>query len=237
MKDRLAQKRQKLKERSQGGDVVFLKEGTTRIRILPTVSPDGEEADFSMEVVHFYLGSKVRGVFSASTVGKPCPIMDHYQELKETDKDAAKNMAPRKKYFVPAVVFEDEAGKKIDKDRSGKLVFIPSTGLLTQMLDYYLDPELGEFNDPDEGYDLKIKRTGTGKLDTEYSLTPCKSTPLHKDYRKPIVLREMVEKVFLSEDEALSKLAEYLEDEGEPAPKEEKSPERKPIKKLKKPRD
>jgi hypothetical protein len=220
LRERLKKKRQKIKERSSGGNVVFLKEGTTRIRVLPT----GEEKDWSFEMVHFYLGPTVKGIFSAASIGKPCPIMEYYNGLKETDKDAAKRISPRSKALVPVIVYEDDMGKKVDAEKSGKLVMIPNTAL-TQMIDFYLDPDMGDFTDPVDGYDLKIKRTGTGLTDTEYSVIPVKkNSPIPKGYEKPVDLRKMVESAILSEEAALEKLAQFLEEGGHNDSDEEEAP-------------
>jgi hypothetical protein len=36
----------------------------------------------------------------------------------------------------------------------------------------------GDFTHPEKGYDIKIKRKGTGKNDTEYKVYPMKAGPL-----------------------------------------------------------
>lgn len=207
LKERLAKKRQELKSRSESRNVVFLKEGTTRIRVLPIQGQD----DWSYEVVHFYLGGKVKGIFSPATVGKDCPVMEAYQEFSKDKKkqDIAKELTPRKKYVVPALVYDDDSGKKIDDARSGKLVLIPN-GIYGQMIDFFLDPELGDFTDPVEGYDFKIKRSGTGKTDTEYSISPMRPSSIPEKWRKPVDLEEMVESIIEPYDEIQSKLDSYL---------------------------
>jgi len=236
LKERLAKKRQELKSRSESKGVVFLKEGTTRIRVLPV----GNEEDWGMEVVHFYLGSKIKGVFSPATLGKACPVMEAYQEFfKEKGKqDLAKEMSPKKKYVVAAVVFEDDGGKKIDEARSGKLVLIPN-GIYGQMIDFFLDPDLGDFTDPKEGYDFKIKRSGTGKMDTEYSVSPMRPSILPEKWRKPVDLEEMVEAIIEPYDEIVTKLDSFLLEKVDTEKDEEEEEERPrpPKKKIKKSRE
>jgi hypothetical protein len=224
LQEKLRKKRQKIKERSSGGNVTFLKEGTTRIRILPV----GEDEDWSFEMIHFYLGNEIKGVFSAASLGKPCPIMEHYQKLKETDKNEAKKIAPRNKALVVAIVYDDETGKKIDEEKSGKLLMVPS-GILSQMIDLFLDPDAGDFTDPVNGYDLKIRRTGKGKLDTEYTLSPVRnSSSIPEKWRKEVDLRKLVEGVILPYEEAENKLVEYLatastDDDEDEAPRKSSS--------------
>jgi len=227
--EKLAKRRQEIKDRSTGGSVVFIKEGTLRIRILP--APD--EVDWAVETTGFYLGPEVKGVFSADTLGEDCPVLEKYHELRDSskpgDKEIAKTLTPRTKYLVAALVYEDEKGKEIDTKRSGKLVQIP-TGVYNTMIDNFLDPEMGDFTDPDTGYDFKIKRTGKGKQDTEYTLLPMRPSAIPKDYRKEVdPLDIFKESVALSYDEAESKLAQFLvgstdedEDEQPKAPKRRK---------------
>jgi hypothetical protein len=208
--EKLAKRRQEIKDRSAGGSVIFIKEGTLRIRILP--APD--EVDWAVETTGFYLGSEVKGVFSADTLGEDCPILEKYKELRDSnkagDKDIAKSMTPRTKYLVAAVVYEDEKGKEVDSKNSGKLVQIP-TGVYNTMLDNYLDPEMGDFTDPETGYDFKIKRTGKGQQDTTYTLLPMRPSAIPKEYNKEVDPIDLfTETVVLTYDEAEDKLAQYL---------------------------
>ena len=180
LKERLAKRRKKLAERSGQSGIVFIKEGTTRIRILPV----GEEEDWALEMTHFYLGSKIKGVFSAASLGDECPVQEKYDELREgndDEKELAKSFTPRTKYLVPAIVYEDERGKKIDAEKSGQLVMLTPT-IYGEVIDMFLDPDLGDFTDPSDGYDLKVKRTGTGKMDTEYTVSAMRPSETPKDW-------------------------------------------------------
>jgi len=229
LRERLEKRRKRLAEKSSGTGVVFIKEGTLRFRILPV----GSEEDWALEMTHFYLGSTVKGVFSASSIGEPCPIMEAYEELKQgdgKDKDLAKTFTPRKKFLVPALVYEDERGKKIDTEKSGKLVMLTPTSY-GEIIDMFLDPDLGDFTDPEDGYDIKVKRTGTGKTDTEYTATNMRPSALPKEWSKEVDLEKLVKIALISYDEAKEKLDEFLM--GETA-KEEDEP-RKKLKKKKRP--
>lgn len=238
LKERLAKKRKELKTRDGGGKVIFLKEGTTRIRVLPVASNE----DWGCEVTHFYLGDKIKGVFSPSTVDKPCPIMEAYQEYTKDRKkaDLAKELTPKRKYVVPVLIYEDELGKKIDDSRSGRLALVPN-GIYGQMIDLFLDPEMGDFTDPKEGYDLKIKRSGKGKTDTEYTLTPARPSSIPSKWAKPVDLDALVNELFDPYDEIQEKLDTFLlervddedDDEEDEAPRKS-SPKKLPKKKVKK---
>ena len=209
LKDRLKNKRKALKE-SGSGNLIFIKADTTiRVRVLPV----GEEEEFVKEVTHFYLGGTIKGVFSPATFGDPCAIMESYHELKDgdsDDKELAKQIIPKTKYLMPVVLYDDLKGTKINKDRSGRLVQL-TKGLYQSILDLYLDDdEWGDMTDPKNGFDLKLSREGSGMTDTEYSVKPCKNTPLAKEWRKEIDLEGMVKKIIPSYEETEEKISEFL---------------------------
>ena len=174
LKDKLRKKRKELSEKG-GYNVLSVKEGTTRIRILPI-----EQEELAAEVTYFFLK---KGVYSAASVGEHCPIMDKYTELKNSkdddDQELAKKLSPKKRYLIPVILYEDEKGKKIDKDKSGKLMLVTG-GVYQNIIDLYLDEdEWGDMMDPKKGYDIKIIRTGKGQNDTEYTVSPCKRLMLN----------------------------------------------------------
>jgi len=213
--ERLRKKRDELRAKSEkSGNIVFIKEGTIRIRILP-IEPDqnGEDQDFSWEIPHFYLGQDIKGVISPSAIGLPCPILEKQKELAKSsdpdDKDLAKMLTPRTRHLIPVLIYKDESGKNPDPDSYGKLLMLTNS-LMSQIYDYYLDPEWGDLTDPIEGYDLKITRKGSGKTDTEYTVMPMKTSRLPDKYAKPINLRKKVEEVIPSYKEVEEKLNQFL---------------------------
>ena len=231
VKERLAKKRKDIAERGKGLNFLILKEGTMRVRCLPV----GEDNEFGIEVTQFYLGPNIKGVISPATIGKPCAIMEKYQELKESkksaDKDLAKKMAPKKKTLIPVIVYDDLKGKVVDKEKSGDSgkLFLITSGVYAEMIDSYLDEDdWGDFTDPENGYDFKVKRTGTGRFDTEYSCTPCPKSPLPRDYKNLVVdLEQMVASIIPSYEETMEKLQDYLnEDPEDDDDEEEEVPKR-----------
>lgn len=195
--DRLRQKQADIKKGSGDYDYFIIKaDSTTRVRILPF---DEEEGDFSIEAITVYLGGDFGSIISPATFGEPCPFYDGWKELKassdESDNALAQKVKPSKKYFIPVIRFEDVTGEKIDA-KSPKLLQVTG-GINGELIDYFLDAEQGDFSDEKNGYDVKIKRTGTTKQDTEYSLVPCKPTPLPKAFRGKVynaetMLREII---------------------------------------------
>lgn len=242
LKERLEKKRQELSERGNKGNVIFVKEGTLRVRILPV----GPDKDFIKEVTHFYLGADLKSVYSPSTFDEPCALLEAYQEFKnskdEDDKDLAKKLVPKKAYFAAVVVYNDDKGKSINEEDSGKLIKITG-GVYQDIIDLYLDEdEAGDMTDPVEGYDIKIKRTGKGQFDTEYSVMPCKPTKLDKKYAKVVDLDKLAKAEISSYEETEEKLEAFLgisknddgDDDDKPKKKKKKAElEDKPKKKKK----
>ncbi len=235
LKDRLAAKKEQLKKSGGGSNIIFLKEGTLRVRVLPT----GDEEDFVGEVTQFYLGSDIKGVYSPATFGKPCAIMEAYEELKKSDdaddKELAKKFVPKTKYLMPVIVYKDGKGKEIDEEQSGKLVQL-TKGLYEEIIDLYLDEdEWGDMTDKEDGYDIKLTREGSTMTDTEYSVKPCKNTPIHKKYKKAddIDLPGMIESIIPTYEETQSNINQFLnlDDDDEPKKKKKKSSKKKKKKK------
>lgn len=209
LKERLRKKQQEIKDRSSGsGNLLFIKEGTYRFRIPPV----GEDTDWGFEITQMYLGPKIQGVISPSSIGLDCPMIEKGNELKEqgsNDTQLISTLRGRSRYLIPVITYEDERGQKIDENAGIKLALITGS-VYTQLIDFFLDPDLGDFTDPDEGYDIKVKRTGKGKMDTEYTVTAMRPSVLPEKWAKEIDLEAMVEKEIPSYEVVEDKLAEYL---------------------------
>lgn len=232
LKERLAQKAKDLNKKGPG-KFFTVKEGTTRIRVLPC----GEEKEWGLEVVYFYLGLKDNmGVISPATFGEKCAIMEAYNELsaskKASDREFAKKLKPGRKVFIPIIQYTDNKGKEINEEAGAKLMLITPT-LYQSAIELYLDDDdNGDFTDPLNGYDLKIKRTGKGKMDTEYSVLVGKPSQLAKKYRKEVDLEKMVREIIPTYKETKSIIEEFLN-----LPPEGEQEEETPKKKKKKSRD
>lgn len=173
MRKKLQKRKEDLAAKNkQGYDYIVFKEGTTRLRFLPVA--DDEEPGFP--ITHFYLGGDIKGVVSPATFGEPCAIMEMFEELSkgdESDKELANDFKPKEKYLLPCIRFEDEKGKKID-EKTGQTLALLSGPQYQTLIDFFLDEDWGDFTDPKKGYDIKVKRTGKGMMDTKYTFTPAK---------------------------------------------------------------
>lgn len=227
LKERLAKKRKDL-EANRGGTFKFFRivEGTTRYRACPV----GEEKEWAIEAVVFYLGKKLGYIISPHTFGGKCAVMNAYEELsnskKEADKKFAKTFKPSKKFFSPQYRYKDEKGKEVDTDAGVKLLML-TPGQYQDMIDFFLDDELGDFTDREEGYDIKHQRTGKTMTDTEYSMRPCQKSKAYRKFTKEeIDVEEMVKAITPSYKETKTLLEEFLnidpEEDDEPPKKKKK---------------
>lgn len=226
-KEKMLARKKQLESKGNGGGFVYPKEGTLRMRIK---SP-GDDQELGIEVIQFYLGKDLGGIISPATFDEPCPFMEKYQELKssndEDDKELAKTLVPRRKYILGGPVYADEKGTKFDYDGQDKGVLVPRS-VYQDVIDLYLDEdEAGDMTDPKNGYDIKIIRSGSGKMDTTYSARACKPTKLDKKYQGTVDLEGIVRSQIKSYDELEEMLAKFLnedhgDDDDEDAPKKKK---------------
>lgn len=238
----LIRKRQKeLEDRAKntGNNLYFFKEGTVRARIVRT--PEDQEP--GIEIVRFYL-PKSGGVISPATLGLPCALMEKFDELKagdSDDKDLSKKMGLGRRWGVPMYFFKDEKGKEVDTERGVKLALL-TNGQYQEIIDYWLDEEeLGDFADPNNGYDIKFKRVGKGMMDTEYTTTPCRPTRMKPEFSKNIYdPRELIQSELPTYEETQKLVDEWLmnpTDDGEDEAEETRPARKKKLVKKRRTKD
>jgi hypothetical protein len=210
LKERLRERQKSLKSKGNG-KVLFQKaDEELRVRLLSA----GEEQEFIKEVVQFYLGGDIKGVYSPMTFDEPCAIYEKYEELKKSkdpdDKELAKDLSPKKKYMAAVLVCNDGKGKEYDPEP--KLIQLAQSQY-SEIIDLYLDEEeWGDMTDLDEGYDLKLKRTGSGKNDTEYTVKPCQKKAIPKNCRpkEDIDIEALVKEVIPTYEKTQEYIEQYL---------------------------
>jgi hypothetical protein len=212
LKDRLKKRREEIKAKSQSGNIFFIKADTSvRVRIIG----GDENEEFLKEVTQFYLGQELKGIISPVTIKEPCGIMESYDELKSSknddDKTLAKTFVPKQRYLAFCIIYKDEAGKVVDEQNSPKWVLCTG-GMYQDIIDLYLDEtDWGDMTDRDNGYDLKFSRIGSGKTDTEYSVSPCKNTPFPKAFKnKEYDLDKELRNIIPSYEETKNIIAQFL---------------------------
>lgn len=226
-RERMLERKKKLAERGSGGGFIFPKEGTMRVRLVN----QGPDKELGLEIIQFY-DPKIGGITSPATFDEPCPFMEKFKELKassdEEDQELAKRLTPRRRYLIGGTLYKDEKGKEIDTDNVCKPIMIPRS-IYQDIIDLYLDEDdWGDMTDPKNGYDIKITRSGSGKLDTTYTVTACpKGKNPSSKYIKEVDLEGIVRKTLLSYEDLEDKLNEFLNgadvDDEEETPKSSKS--------------
>lgn len=234
-REKMLARKKKMAEKSSSGSIIFPKEGTMRVRLLS----QGEDKELGLEIVQFY-DPKLGGIISPATFDEPCPFMEKFKELKnspdEEDQALAKALTPRRRFLIGGTLYKDEKGKEIDLDNVGKPILIPRS-VYQDIIDLYLDEDdWGDMTDPESGYDIKITRSGKGKMDTNYTVTAC---PKGKNPKASLIpeidLEKIVRDQMLSYEELEEKLSEFLngadksddDDEEEVAPKKDKKKKKK----------
>lgn len=213
-RERMLARKKALESKGNGGGMIYPKEGTLRVRLMN----QGPDKELGLEVIQFYLGPKEGGVISPATFDEPCPFMEKYQELKgskdEVDQELAKKLAPRRRYIIGGTCYKDEKGKEVDPERICKPILVPRS-VYQDIIDLYLDEDdWGDMTDPEEGYDIKITRSGSGKMDTTYSVTACPGKkPLNPKYVKEMDLEEIIRGMMKSYDDLEISLGEFLNED------------------------
>ena len=212
-REKMLKRKKDLESRGgNGSHIIYPKEGTLRVRLVS----QGPDKEIGLEIIQFYLGSNLGGIISPATFDEPCPFMEKYRQLKdskdEDDNALAELLVPRRRYIVGGTCYKDEKGREIDPDRIRKPILIPRS-VYQGIIDLYLDEDdWGDMTDKEEGYDIKISRTGSGKMDTVYSVNPCPGKkPLNSKYVEDMDLEEIIRKDLKSYEELEELLHEYLD--------------------------
>lgn len=152
------------------------KDGTNWVRILPPTWEDNPTNHYAYQVwMHSRVGPNNSNYICLRKHGnQPCPICDDSEAAgREGDEDGRKRLSAYPKFFCWVVDRADE-------------VPVPQIYIMAARNDRKLlgqsEDEVGELlniDNPRDGYDVKIIRSGTG-LQTEYELSIARrSSPLH----------------------------------------------------------
>lgn len=239
-REKMLARKKALEQGGNSNGINYIKPGTIRVRILPPP----QDAEIGCEITQFYLKKGENPILSPATFDEPCPILEKYKELKNSDDEddmaLAKNLQPKRRYILAVSIYKDLKGKEIDPSQVGVMLQIPKT-VYQDIIDLYLDEEeWGDMTDIKNGYDIKIKKEGSGQMDTTYSVTPCSKTPIDKKFVKEVDLEQEIRKLIKPYDEIEKELNKFLsgdlsssklDDEEE---EEEEAPKKKVVKKVKK---
>lgn len=163
----------RFKEKQQKGRFKLV-EGENTIRILPRVSKGKSRLPFFEYNVHREVGPNKRFVRCGKDVHGEgdCWLCDEKIPSLANSGDAGKerraaNLAMKEQFVVQVATVDTDTGKM-----SGPFLWTVPTGgarSLAARLLGVLKSTKRDYVDPEEGYNLTIERTGTGKTDTNYS--------------------------------------------------------------------
>jgi hypothetical protein len=158
-----------------GGDNKWFKpkpNTTTVVRIMP---PWGESADGSFFLtggLHygFSIGGRDRAIACKRISGKgECPVCALVGALRnsgdEEHKELGDRLRVRPKYWVNLIVRPKKEGETPDEK---VYMFGGNKKFIDALMSAMEDSDFGDITDPEEGHDVKIKRTGAGMNDTRY---------------------------------------------------------------------
>ena len=123
--------------------------GEYKVRCLPWKNnPEGQPF---AERWFYYIGNN-SGLLTPKQFGKPDPIDDFIRKLyssgKPDDRVLAKKLLPKMRAYAPVVVRGQE-DKGVMVWSFGKIVY-------QRLLGFFVDEEVGDILDPNEGFDLKV---------------------------------------------------------------------------------
>jgi len=188
-----AQKEREGLDDYQGGEFVKIREGRTRLRILPP--PEGKKSPFQIVYMHFI---KVAGenrpymfVCPSRTPKrgdkKRCAACEKSEEAKASGNPADKNLGyswqARRRVYCNVIKkgseINPETGDKTTNAVIGEAsVWVFGPQVHDQLVALRENPDDPiDFTNPEDGFDIIIRRKGTGPEDTEYKITvprdPC----------------------------------------------------------------
>jgi hypothetical protein len=161
-----------------GGNYMKLEVGRNIVRFLPP--PVGRNSPFVTTFQHFLdlPGVPDPVIFNCPRLmaRQPCPACAKGDKLKASgnrkDGEAARNFWASRRVFACVIDRNDEdAGPKILG--FGKMIHEALVAIRRD------EDTGGDFTHPEDGFDLVIERTGSGRTDTRYAVRPArKSSPL-----------------------------------------------------------
>jgi hypothetical protein len=143
--------------------------GKNTIRILPA---KGAMSFFFIESGMHYMGeNQSYACADINSKGKQqCPLCNVNKILWEAGEAAeAKKWYVRRSYLMNIIV----RGKESD----GPKIYACGQSVFQQLATIIADPDVGDVTDPEEGFDLKLERTGE-KIETKYTLREARDPSL-----------------------------------------------------------
>jgi len=152
------------------------KDGDNLIRIMPPWSED-VDTFFVQGGSHFNVGPQGK-IFSCPQQADNsaecflCDLVERLDAGDEADREEAKDLKVRRSWMVNVVDLKDPD--------AGVRVWAAGVKAFKQLLEYIEDADYGDVTDPNEGYDVKVTKSGKG-MNTEYNVR-CAKNPTKFKY-------------------------------------------------------
>lgn len=184
--DAIRRKVQELTSKGKTSSVQLWKPGVGDYRVRGLNWKDTQDGQPFQERWFYYLG-KNQGILAPSQFGKPDPIKELTRRLYDSgtpeERLLAKKLAPKMRTYMPVIV-RGEEDKGVQVWAFGKPIY-------QRLLGFWLDEEVGDILDPDNGFDLKVSLINSGKTFNE---KPSLDTTIDAA-RKPSKLHDNPEQV------------------------------------------
>ena len=162
-------------QEEQTSDLLFLKTGVTHLRVLPAYNAKGNWFRTIREIPRFVDG-KYSPLISPATLGEHCPFVekgsDLYKKGGEVNIELARKYRPRNSFLFNVIVKSTPEGD-VDIEQCVKVL---KCGVLVKRQILEIDQDhaggYGDITNLEEGFDIRITRTGSGPKDTTYSVMP-----------------------------------------------------------------
>jgi len=158
-------------------------EGEYRIRVIPWKNNEGQP--FKEKWFYYNIGENF-GILAPTQFQKPDPVQELINKLhstnKKEDKDVAKLLYPKMRAYAAVTIRGQED--------QGVYVWAFGKEIYERLLGFFMDEDTGDYTDPEEGFDLKVKLTKSAKkkfLDTTVDVAK-KQSKLHTDSEKALEL-------------------------------------------------
>lgn len=168
---RLKQMQEELAKVNTGWEsgVLTLENGVTTIRVLPPVGNMNQNF-FHQPVGYHMIGNTVARCSEFTTGNEiKCPICEVIEVLRRSGKngkDLASKIRLNKKYWINVITRDKD--DQFDT-ANGPYILKAGVTIFNALRGFVMDPDYGVIDDPEEGVDIKITKTGE-KINTEYQI-------------------------------------------------------------------
>lgn len=160
----------KFETQTKKSDSIWKPEGTSIVRIVPYKF----NKDNPFIELYFHYGFGNKSYLSPITFGRPDPIMEYAEALRQNSKDKetyilSKKIEPKLRTYVPVIIRGDE--------KSGVKFWGFGKTIYQELLKIITDPDYGDISDPSTGRDITVEFQSAEELRKDYPTTTIRVKP------------------------------------------------------------